>query len=462
MLLKGGAVGVMLALAVTWAGAQPLPEPTPNPDRSTETGPFAPPLAPSAAQPVRTWAVSPTGIPVVLGARVGEERDRTRFVIELSDPLALRVFTLANPDRVVIDMPEVLWRLQNPERPNGTGAVRSYRYGLFRPGDSRFVIDLNRPVSAAEPMILPPENGYGYRVVLDLFPTSQAKFEVAAGWPADLRAKEAAAERVASIPSAPAAATSPVPLQLLTLAPAPPPPRSRIIVIDAGHGGIDSGTIGVDGLLEKNLVLDEALRLKNILQRRGYLVHLTRDTDIYIPLRERVNIARGYQADLFISLHADSNPDPSVTGASVYTLSESGSDKEAAALARKENQSDIIAGVDLSGGNSPVASILIDLAQRDTMNRSSRFAETVVSQLSQATDILPREPHRSAAFVVLKAPDVPAVLIELGYLSNAHDCSQMGTGAWRDGTAMAIAAAVDRIFGQASSAPVPLAAQSPE
>ena len=224
MLLKGGAVGVMLALAVTWAGAQPLPEPTPNPDRSTETGPFAPPLAPSAAQPVRTWAVSPTGIPVVLGARVGEERDRTRFVIELSDPLALRVFTLANPDRVVIDMPEVLWRLQNPERPNGTGAVRSYRYGLFRPGDSRFVIDLNRPVSAAEPMILPPENGYGYRVVLDLFPTSQAKFEVAAGWPADLRAKEAAAERVASIPSAPAAATSPVPLQLLTLAPAPPPP----------------------------------------------------------------------------------------------------------------------------------------------------------------------------------------------------------------------------------------------
>ena len=462
MLLKGGAVGVMLALAVTWAGAQPLPEPTPNPDRSTETGPFAPPLAPSAAQPVRTWAVSPTGIPVVLGARVGEERDRTRFVIELSDPLALRVFTLANPDRVVIDMPEVLWRLQNPERPNGTGAVRSYRYGLFRPGDSRFVIDLNRPVSAAEPMILPPENGYGYRVVLDLFPTSQAKFEVAAGWPADLRAKEAAAERVASIPSAPAAATSPVPLQLLTLAPAPPPPRSRIIVIDAGHGGIDSGTIGVDGLLEKDLVLDEALRLKNILQRRGYLVHLTRDTDIYIPLRERVNIARGYQADLFISLHADSNPDPSVTGASVYTLSESGSDKEAAALARKENQSDIIAGVDLSGGNSPVASILIDLAQRDTMNCSSRFAETVVSQLSQATDILPREPHRSAAFVVLKAPDVPAVLIELGYLSNAHDCSQMGTGAWRDGTAMAIAAAVDRIFGQASSAPVPLAAQSPE
>ena len=389
-------------------------------------------------------------MPVVLGARVGEQPDRTRFVIELSDPLELRVFTLTNPNRVVMDMPEVLWRLQNPDRPMGTGAVRAYRYGLFRPGDSRFVIDLNKPVTPAEPMVLPPEKGFGYRVVLDLFPTTQAKFAAAAGWPADLRAKEAQAERVASIPPTQQPAEQ-VPTQ----------PKTRVVVIDAGHGGIDSGTIGVDGLLEKNLVLDEALRLKKALQKRGYVVHLTRDTDIYIPLRERVNIARGYQADLFISLHADSNPDSSVSGASVYTLSESGSDKEAAALARKENQSDVIAGVDLSGENSPVASILIDLAQRDTMNRSSRFAETAVTQLSQATDILPREPHRSAAFVVLKAPDVPAVLIELGYLSNAHDCAQMGTAEWRDATAQAIAGAVDRNFGQAAQ-PVPVASQTAE
>ncbi len=189
------------------------------------------------------------------------------------------------------------------------------------------------------------------------------------------------------------------------------------------------------------------------MQRRGYIVHLTRDTDIYIPLRERVNIGRGYQADLFISLHADSNPDPSVSGASVYTLSESGSDKEAAALAKKENQSDVIAGVDLAGENSPVASILIDLAQRDTMNRSTRFALTALGELSNATDILPREPHRSAAFVVLKAPDVPAVLIELGYLSNAHDCGQMGTDRWREGVAQAIADAVERQFSPASPVP---------
>ena len=300
-------------------------------------------------------------------------------------------------------------------------------------------------------MVLPPEKGFGYRIVLDLFPTTEAKFAAASGWPTDLRAKEAQAERVASIPL-PQPAAEPPPAQS----------KTRVVVIDAGHGGIDSGTTGVDGLLEKNLVLDEALRLKKVLQKRGYVVHLTRDTDIYIPLRERVNIARGYQADLFVSLHADSNPDASVSGASVYTLSESGSDKEAAALARKENQSDVIAGVDLSGENSPVASILIDLAQRDTMNRSSRFAETAVTQLSQATDILPREPHRAAAFAVLKAPDVPAVLIELGYLSNAHDCEQMGTAEWRDATAQAIAGAVDRNFGQAAAQPVPVASQTAE
>jgi N-acetylmuramoyl-L-alanine amidase len=354
-------------------------------------------------------------------------------VVELSDPVEFRVFTLANPDRVVIDMPEVLWRLQATDRPTGKGAVKSYRYGLFRPGDSRFVIDLNAPVSAVQPTILPPEGGLGYRMVIDLFPTSQAKFEEAAGWPADLRAREAAAEKVALAPA--------------TIQPRVSPARARkVIVIDAGHGGIDSGTTGVDGLMEKDLVLDEAKRLGAVLAQRGYTVHLTRDSDIYVPLRERVNIGRSYDADLFISLHADSNPDPSVSGASVYTLSERGSDKEAAALARKENQSDIIAGVDLAGQDDAVSHILIDLAQRDTMNRSAHFAQSVVGLLGRTTDVLARTPHRSAAFVVLKAPDVPAVLVELGYLSNVRDCDQMGTDAWREGVALALADAVDQHF----------------
>jgi N-acetylmuramoyl-L-alanine amidase len=405
---------------------------------------------PPAADIANPAVAAPSAaLPVVIAARIGEHPDSTRFVIEVSDPLKLRVFTLANPDRVVIDMQQVLWRLNDAAKPSGLGAVKAYRYGLFRPGDSRFVIDLNSPVSTAQPMILPPENGFGYRVVLDLAPTTQAKFEQSAGWPADLRARENAAELVASVPP---------PALVPTLKPALPngeaPVRRKIIVIDPGHGGIDSGTQAADGAMEKNLVLDVGKRLARDLQALGYIVHMTRDTDIYIPLRERVSIARGYGADLFISLHADSNPDTSVDGASVYTLSESGSDKEAAALARKENQSDIIAGVDLTGQDDTVSHILIDLAQRDTINRSVRFAETVVSRLRTATDILPREPHRSAAFAVLKAPDVPAVLIELGYLSNSHDAAQMATSGWRDGVANAIAGAVGRQFGQA---PVPSA-----
>ncbi|MEJ0026079.1 MAG: N-acetylmuramoyl-L-alanine amidase [Rhizomicrobium sp.] len=439
MILGFGAAVVLAGAA--WAASDPsrdaddliahilkdAPAPKPAPAQPGTPLPGAPP-APAA---------KPGPEPIVMSARIGEHEDRTRFVVEMSDPVKMRVFTLSNPDRVVIDMPAVQWHLDGPPRPTGNGAVRSYRYGLFRSGNSRFVIDLNRPVKVSDPLVLPPSGGYGYRVVIDLFPVSPDQFVHNSGWPADLKAREAAAEQLASIPAQAVA----------------PTPEKRIVVIDAGHGGIDSGTSGVNGLQEKDLVLDEALRLgRELVRRANYTVHLTRDTDVFIPLKERVTIARSWHADLFISLHADSNPDPGVNGLSIYTLSESGSDKEAAALARKENQSDVIAGVDLGGGNSTVAPILIDLAQRDTMNRSSRFATGAVATLAAATDILPRQPHRSAGFVVLKAPDVPAVLIELGYLSNEGDAGQMNTVRWRNGVAKAIAQAVDGYFAPAITA----------
>lgn len=388
---------------------------------------------------------SPVRETVVLGARIGEHQDRTRFVVEVSEPVEMRTFTLNNPNRVVIDMPAVRWHLDGPSRPSGNGAVRAYRYGTFRPGNSRFVIDLNQPVNVGEPMVLPPENGSGYRVVFDLFPTTQAKFDRVAGWPEDLKAREQA-------------------IQMAALPKTPPVPQTRIkkvIVIDPGHGGPDSGTIGEGGVMEKDIVLATALKLRSTLLTRGYTVHMTRESDMIVPLPQRARIARAYKADLFISIHADSNPDPNVSGLSIYTLSEKGSDKEAIALAQKENAADAINGVDLSGDNSAVAPILIDLAQRDTMNKSSRFAETALNELGGVTDILPRQPHRSAAFVVLKSPDMPSVLVELGYLSNSHDAPQMQLDSWRARVARAIAAAVDRQFmaqaeagaGPASSSP---------
>lgn len=404
-------------------------------DQSAGNLPVAPskPLPPQVAGP--SVGTKPKGpLPIVMSARIGEHNDRTRLVIELSDPVNLRAFALANPDRVVLDMPEVSWRLGAPPRPSGFGAIKSYRYGQFRAGNSRMVIDLNQPVSISDALVLPPSSGFGYRVVIDLFPTSRPKFDAQAGWPADLKKRESDAEKLASLIAAqqtPSARAS----------------GKKIIVLDPGHGGVDSGTIGVNGLMEKDLALAESLLLARVLRSRGYSVFLTRENDTIVPHRQRVAIARTHKADLFISVHADAHPDPSTTGLSIYTLSDGRSDREAAALARRENQSDIIAGVDLSGSNNPVAPILIGLAQRDSINKSSRFATTAIRELSGVTDILARNPHRSASLAVLTAPDVPAVLIELGYLSNAEDARQMKTEAWRARVAGAIADAVDAQFG---------------
>jgi N-acetylmuramoyl-L-alanine amidase len=373
---------------------------------------------------------------LVMSARVGVHEDRTRFVVEISDPVAMRAFTLSNPNRVVIDMPSVKWHLEGPPRPTTVGAVRSYRYGAFRPGASRFVIDLNQPVTVGEPMVLPPENGSGYRVVFDLFPVAQAKFDRVSGWPDDLRQRDIAA-LLAALPKN------------------PPPPQSRIkrvIVIDPGHGGLDPGTHGDDGANEKDLVLDVSRQLQHVLQMHGYTVHMTRDSDDAVELTQRTQIARSWRADLMISIHANWNTNPDIRGLSIYSLSEKGSDAEARALANKENGADKLIGVDLSGDKSGVAPILIDLAQRDTMNKSSHFAELALSELRGETDILPNKPHRDAAFVVLKAPDVPAVLIELGFLSNPVESRRMQTDGWRATVARAIAAAVDRQFAPVTEA----------
>ncbi len=373
-----------------------------------------------------------SSVPVVLGLKLSETAQSTRFALELSDPVNVKVFTLVNPNRVVIDMPDVLWRAAVQDRPSGRRAVKSYRYGQFRRGEFRFVVDLNAPVKVEAPQLVPPAEGFGFRLMIDLTPTTREAFAASAGWPHVL-ADDAQ----------------------IAAAPAPPPPASapertdsrRLVVIDAGHGGIDPGTLGRNGTREKDVVLDVARELRKALQSTGrYRVQLTRDADVFIPLRERVQMARVAQADLFVSLHADSNDHLDIRGASVYTLSEDASDRETAKLAEKENMSDVIAGVDLAGDNSPVASILISLAQRDTMNRSVRFAEQVLTTLRRATLVRPTSPHRSADFAVLKAPDIPAALIELGYLSNSSDKSEMSKAAWRTKVAASIVTAIDGHF----------------
>jgi N-acetylmuramoyl-L-alanine amidase len=235
-----------------------------------------------------------------------------------------------------------------------------------------------------------------------------------------------------------------------------PPPKPKLIALDPGHGGADPGTTGATGMHEKTVVYAVATELERQLTAgRRYRVALTRRGDLFVPLRERVSRARAVKADLFISLHADAHPDPGIRGATVYTLSESASDREAAALAAKENKADLVAGIDLRRQPDHVANVLIEMTQRGTVNQSRSFAGIMVEALrDHGVATLPRS-HRHAGFAVLTAPDVPAILLELGYLSNRADERLLLAKAHQQKLARAIAAAADRYFGTLPSRPNP-------
>jgi N-acetylmuramoyl-L-alanine amidase len=225
-----------------------------------------------------------------------------------------------------------------------------------------------------------------------------------------------------------------------------PAPKRPTIVLDPGHGGVDPGTIGVSGVYEKEIALDAARELAHQLERGGrYRVALTRTGDEFIPLRERVARARAAGADLFISMHADALPNHAMRGASVFTLSEQASDKEAAALAARENKVDLIGGIDLSRHAPEVGTILLDLARRQTNNLSIGLARRLVTDLGQSVVLLENS-HRSAGFAVLKAPDVPSVLIEMGCLSNPEEDRLLRTASYRKRLATSILHSVDAYF----------------
>lgn len=356
--------------------------------------------------------------------RVGEHQSKTRFVVEVDGKIDYRVFTLADPYRVVIDLAELKIGKRANRSGGARGVIEGYRMGLFKPGTSRVVLDLDRPAIIKSDFVIPPRGNKGARLVVDLAPASRSQFLAAMKRPDPLPATEQVAVRTENRSQS----------------------AKRVIVIDAGHGGIDPGAPSVIGVYEKNITLQVALLVRDTLKRTGrYEVVLTRDRDIFIPLRERFEIARRANADLFISLHADSFRTSKVRGASVYTLSERASDREAAMLAAKENKSDVIAGVDLGAEAPEISNILIDLAQRETMNYSVHFAGILVNELGKSVPML-RNSHRFAGFVVLKAPDVPSVLLEMGYLSNPEDASALVTRKRQVTLANSIRGAIDRYF----------------
>jgi N-acetylmuramoyl-L-alanine amidase len=365
--------------------------------------------------------------PAVLDARLGIHPDRTRFVLELSEEPAYKVFTLTNPDRVIIDLPDLVWDGAKRFGPGKVGLVSDYRFGETEPGKGRVVLDVFEPVTLKSVYVIPPNNGRRHRLVLDL----------------------AAAGGDAAAPLDADAAPVPQLAGLSRAVPAPPTLRPDLkwtVVIDPGHGGVDPGAVGARGTMEKDIVLAMSRELQVVLERTGrYHVVLTRGDDSFMRLRERMAVARHAEADLFVSLHADAHKDLSLRGASVYTLSEQASDAEAEALAAKENKADLIAGVDLSEEAPEVTGILIDLAQRETMDLSSVFAQRLVIELGRATG-LQRNTHRYAGFAVLKAPDVPSVLVELGYLSNPSEEDRLRTKRHRESLARAMERAIRRYF----------------
>lgn len=377
-------------------------------------------------------AAGPTAaqdFPVATDVRLGGDGKQTRFVLDLTRQVGLHAFTLADPYRVVVDIPQVVFQLSGNPGARGRGLVKSFRYGLVMRGGSRIVLDLTGPVRIDKAFALPAADGQPARLVLDLVATDRESF---------LRtiALENRAARTAAVPPAEPAR------------PAESSDKRPVIVIDPGHGGIDEGTHAPGGITEKAIVLEFGRALRDRLEKSGkYRVVMTRNEDVYVPLAERVRFARQHQAALLISLHADALPrgEGDARGATVYTLSDTASDAEAARLAEAENRADIIAGVDLTAEANDVADILIDLARRETRVFSAHFAHSLVSELKPVAR-LHKNPMRSAGFRVLRAPDVPSVLVELGYVSNRDDLRQLTSEAWRARTADAITRAVDRYF----------------
>jgi N-acetylmuramoyl-L-alanine amidase len=375
--------------------------------------------------------------PVASDARLAGDGKQTRFILDLDKPIRFRAFALDDPYRVVIDTAQVNFRLAPGTGTAGRGLIKAFRYGMVMPGGSRIVFDLAGPARIANSYMLDTANGQPPRLVLELEEVDRATF--LDGLKAETRPelKPGIADAKAS-PAAPAQQTAVAPK------PAAPPDTRPVVVIDPGHGGIDNGT-QASGELEKDLVLSFGLTLRDRLEKSGkYRVVMTRTDDTFIALDDRVRIAHSQSAALFVSIHADYLPrsEGDVQGATIYTLSDKASDAEAERLAEAENRADAIGGVDLREEPTDVADILIDLAQRETRTFSNRFARLLMNEMKAGVR-MHKHPLKSAGFKVLKAPDVPSVLVELGYVSNKSDRDHLVSESWRSKTAGAMAQAID-------------------
>ena len=419
------------------------------------------------------------------GIRTGLGAGGTRVTVDLAIKSDFRAFHLANPYRIVLDLPSSKWVAAKSGLMSG-GLIRGYRSGILEGGITRVIFDLGRAATISNAVFLPKSSFDKNRVVIDLVPSSANMFN--ARLPQvygsrDIRQPAATSAQTSAQSSRPTSSYAREQDRIISRAPVPAEdadvtgeitgtvrmrepvstsrapenrtaaPMSRrqarkyVVVIDAGHGGEDPGAAGRNGVIEKRITLAVAKELERQLSETGrYRAVLTRSTDKYIKLRERVAIAKRAKADLFISIHADKIGRTGVRGASIYTLSQNASDNETARLADQENNSGVVAGVDLANESQDVADILLDLAMREKMNESNLLAKYIDQAFRDKSIRLLPNSHRAAGFAVLKAPDVPAALIETGFLSNPEEAKLLSTSAFQRRIASAMLDGVDAYF----------------
>ncbi len=330
----------------------------------------------------------------------------TRFVLEAPQILPYRYIYLKNQNRIVIDFKTAV-DFSFQSKMHAIGSIKSVRYGRFDPNYFRLVLDLKKPAVISKVLNLPPVGGAKYRMVFDITETSQSNFNKKTD--AYVISKSGSQTSVIS-------KKTPVATRRKTTK-----KRKRpVIVLDPGHGGKDSGAIGKNKTYEKNIVLSVGKKLEKLLKKKGYKVYMTRRSDRYLKLQERAEIGEKRKADLFLSIHADSNPNSSAKGLSVYTLSEKASDEETRKLAKRENASDLI-GVSWTGKNKNLKEIFSSFTQNYSIQEGSTFAELLISSAKRSKYIkILRRSHRFAPFKVLKST-IPSALAELGFLSNASE-----------------------------------------
>ena len=367
----------------------------------------------------------------ITGLRIGEGNQNLRVVFDATDEFDYNVFLLDTPKRLVIDTENIDVAQSLKKNKDGNHLIGQVRIGKLEGGKNRIVFDLQKPVIIKKVFMLAPQSTFKWRLAIDITASTEQEFSLKAGQSRAFsnRSRIKNNNTKSSIDKNKNTGVA-----------------KKIVVIDAGHGGHDPGAIGYSGVYEKTLTLATAKELKKQLDKEGrYIVYLTRSTDIFIPLRQRVKIARNHKADLFISIHADSATNRKAKGLSVYTLSETASDKEAAALAERENKVDIINGVNMFDQSKEVNDVLISLAQRETRNRSSELARCIELEMRKSVKLI-SDTHRFAGFAVLKAPDVPSVLLEMGYLSNKEEEKLLRQEDYRRKLATSAVKAINRYF----------------